>query len=519
MELLALPDPGFLDRDYKESPLDTLGNPKPGVKRLAGPVEIALPANDSPTAVTYPEPKTPPADKEKPKEPEKPKANQPGDQKTEEKTKPAESLTHGMVCVIRDAQTKQPRWIKRLDFSPRAPRDYLQPDVSYDAVRGRITIRIAADDTQNLPPLSQESPIVIRWNDAGELSPNTTVKDQAMLTAPGQSAMLFADVEADADKKVWVRLTADGYPRAFIYQVRCDRDREHISRERSLEEIRITSPSPGQAFRIPLEKPLPLEFQADAPEDSFQNPDDVIQVTIVADDSDRDLCPEERRRFYSDRQAEVFLRELDPSGELKIETKVGDFKIPLNTGGLKNTKVRILAQLFLAGANQDAGRSTHKAAVPIILAGAPPVFGELITPVVPIAQVSPIVGRVSFENELSGIKELRIGIDRDNSGALEEGEKPELLFHPEADDKWHFSIPTQDIKPGRYTLIVRAVNMVGLSSQTTRQITISPPASVARPAQATVRSHRRACCFARWPALAENSSLAQRNSILGGYRR
>ena len=112
-------------------------------------------------------------------------------------------------------------------------------------------------------------------------------------------------MEASADKKVWVRLAVDGYPRAFAYLVRLDRTREQIARERSLEEVRIVSPATGQAYRVPLEKPIALELQVDAPEDSFRNEADSVQVQIVADESERELCPEERRRFYSDRQTEI----------------------------------------------------------------------------------------------------------------------------------------------------------------------------------------------------------------------
>ena len=104
-----------------------------------------------------------------------------------------------MVCVIRDAETKQPRWIKRIDFSPRTPRDYLQPDVSYDAVHGRISIRVTLSETQNPPPLSPENPIDVVWANVGDLPADVTVKDRAAITAAGQTAVLFADVESSAE--------------------------------------------------------------------------------------------------------------------------------------------------------------------------------------------------------------------------------------------------------------------------------------------------------------------------------
>jgi hypothetical protein len=485
VEFFPLPQPPEGEREFKDSPLDTLGNPRLGVKRLAEPVEISLPADDSPTAIVFPEPKPVEGEKEKPKT-EKPATDKPGGQIAEATPKPAVPLDNGVACVIRDAETKQPRWLKRIEFLPRAPRDYLQPDVSYDAARGRISIRIASDEAQqSLPPLSPESPISIVWSNAGELPTDSTVKDRAAIASPGQTATLFADAATNPDKKITVRLTVDGYPRAFVYLVRIDRDRERIPRERSLEEIRIVSPPADRAaYRVPLEKPIPLELQVDAPEDSFRNEADSVQVAIVADDGERELCPEEHRKYFSDRQTSVGLADLAPSGDWKIETKVGDFNIPLGVGGLKNTRARIMGQITLANPNSPEDRISRKAFMPILLQGSPPVLGELIAPSVPIPQGTPIDAYLTVEKEHSAIKEVQFGIDRDNSGELEDADKPEKL-HQAADGKWRVSLAADDLKPGRYTLIARATDAVGFAAKATRTITIAPPSVAVQKAGTT----------------------------------
>jgi hypothetical protein len=189
---------------------------------------------------------------------------------------------------------------------------------------------------------------------------------------------------------------------------------------------------------------------------------------------------------------EILLHEAAPSGEWKIEAKVGDFSFPMGAGGLKNTRARIMAEISLTNPNSPEDRISRKAFAPILLQGSPPVLSELIAPVQPIPQGKPIEAYVTVEKELSPVKEMQIGIDRDNSGALEESEKPEKLNQSAADGKWRVALPTEDLRPGRYTLIAKATDAVGFTAKANRTITIAQPPTVAEKkaaATSTIAGH------------------------------
>jgi hypothetical protein len=138
-----------------------------------------------------------------------------------------------------------------------------------------------------------------------------------------------------------------------------------------------------------------------------------------------------------------------------------------------------MGQITLANPNSPEDRISRKAYASILLQGSPPVLGEIIAPSAPIPQGKPIEAYVTVEKELSGIKEMQFGVDRDNSGGLEDAEKPEKLHQSTADGKWRVSLSTDDLKPGRYALIAKATDAVGFTAKTTKTVTIAPPPSIA----------------------------------------
>jgi hypothetical protein len=486
VELFGLPPPPRGERELAGPLVDSSGRPRAGLVVVSGPepVEVALPADDAPVTIAFPPPKAAPDDKEK-KEPDKPKGDKVGEAKPEEKAIPAVELTYGMVCVIRDAETKEPRWIKRIDCAPRRPRDYVQPVVRYDAGHGRVSISVMADEGLNPPPLSPESPLAIVWENAGESTAVGAVIDRAAVTEPGQTATLSADVEPAPGKKIAVHLAVDGDPRAFVYEVPCENnDSKPLDPKSDRVAIRVVAPPNGQPYRVPLKEPIPLELQIDTPADAFLNDADSAQVMIVAEGNDRELCPEEHRWFYNDRQVRVFLNELLLSGEMKIATTVGDFKLPLGVGGLVNTRARIMGQVSVNNPNLPEQRIVRSAFARILLQGDPPVLKELgIEPEKAIPRGQPIHAFVTVAKELSAIKEMQVGIDRDNSGPLEEADKPVKLHQADDNGKWRVKIPTEDLEPGRYTLMAKATDVLGFEAKPiTRTIIVERPAPLPKTA-------------------------------------
>jgi hypothetical protein len=478
-ELFALP--GWHDslQTGGTFPLDTLGNAIAGLRKLYA-VEVALPAEDRAVPIPWPQPKAPqPSGKPGANESAGPPAAWP-------------AVTLGLACVVRDVAAPERKWVRAMEFAPLAPRDYLDPLVSYTAAGRRILVEMrprqhVGDGRPNvelLPPLAPGESIPVVWETAGLMDPDTEMNDRAEIAPPAYAARLFAEVTPRPGRRVPVRLTVDGYPRAFVYEVQCDQDWDRVERERSLRRAQIVAPAENAAFRAPLDR-LPVRFQVDAPEDAFQDPGDVVQIGI--DESGlRRLAS--RVEFHADRQIEVTLEEPLAPGILRFATRVDDFGVSLSPGGLRNKKVELVARLLLSNRSISSERLAAEGSVGVVLDGAPPEL-EVDTPTLSVAQGEPLAVTARTA-DLSGVVKVEFGFDLDGSGDLEEKEKPKVLRQPDGQrTTWTIALPTQDLEPGQYILLVRATDRVGLVTKRSQSATVlaaSKPAATPAPTAATI---------------------------------
>lgn len=457
----------------RELPWDALGGLRPGFDRLHGPLEVDLPADPAPVGIPFPSPPAP---------------LPPGAAEADQAAAGAASgaapdkrpvVSAGLVCVVTDAAAPDLQWNTWIAFALRPPRDYLESQVVYDPAGQRIAIRVRprdADgdgqpDAELLPPSAREQPISVVWDTAGVLPPGTEMRDQAELAAPGFTATLFAKVEPQADKRIAVRLAVDGYPRAFLYHVRCDWTGRPAEAERSPCRIRITAPPAGAAFLAPAEM-IPVEFQVDAPEDAFQKPGDVVELGLD-ENGDRTLRPEGKLQWSSDRQVAVRLHAAGSAGQIQFHADVADFKVALPAGGLRNKKVDVLARLIVNLPDTGQGQLTDQHDVPIVLDGAPPTL-RVEVPVRPLMAGEEIPVTITTE-DLSGVVKGRVGLDLNASGELDEADQPLLLAQPTGSGVWTMALPTKDLSPGRYTLRVHATDRVGLSATAAGVVTVAAP--------------------------------------------
>ncbi len=467
IHLLAVPEVPLGERPTLEHLLDGFGNPRSTVRRLLPqPVTMELQAGDKPRPVPFPAPEPPKAEGPPPPE---------GDELAP--TKPA--VTSGIACVIHETGSDRPPWIKWIDLPPLPPKAYLKPDVQYDPDLGKITIvigpiqdELGEPDLAILPALA-ERPITIRWDTSAERGLKG-VKDTADLIRADQPAQLFANVAPDPDREVWVRLTVDGYPRAFTYRVRCDPDNPTVRYERSLSEIRIIEPRDKDALKVPIQpnRPLTFRFEVDAPEDAFRvaRLKERVEVQIVDEFGQRELAPELARQFPADRQIEVRLHRLAPQGLIEFDTSVEDFRLDLPDPGLRDIRVRLQAKLLLQG------RPPLEQSVGVILDGSPPDF-EIVGPPGPVRHGAAMsVGARLTEEDLSGVKQVTFGLCRDQAGPVEGEPKPKP-GEPRPDRTFSVKLPTGDLEPGPYFLRVVATDTVGNAQARTVRVVIASDGS------------------------------------------
>jgi hypothetical protein len=452
-------------------PLDRWGKPLPGYRRLASAADLQLDAAGTPLAIPFAETKAEPK-KDEAEEAKKP--TEKGEKKP--KAEPERPLvSRGLACVIYDLMAKEPKpapQVRWLRFRPVAPRQYLQkPAVKYD--QGRISIQVKPLEVESLPRLSEETPIKIDWDVRGTIDPNSRMSTHAEINAPDQARELFADVPPKPGREIPVQLTVDGYPRAFAFRVPTDRP-ERIEELRDLRDVRIVAPRAGEAFRIPLAAPIFTEFEIDAPADAFRNwgaekPRDVIELTMEVP-GERSFVMQDRLQFYSDRQFEARIREIGAAGLLKIDARVHDFKVPLSPGELKNAEVAVRVAMTVTSAEgvAGAGRDVKTAAVRVIFDAAKPTVKLIEAPRVPVTQGNNLNVIVEAKDTGSGVAKIECGLREGESSELDEKEKPAQVLPPNIQPQTRIVLPTKEMKPGKYALLVRVTDRVGW--QTTERL-------------------------------------------------
>jgi hypothetical protein len=479
------------------------GKLRPGFQQLAAPVNLELPDGDAPTTIPFVAPKTPAPSKDAgPSESAKGKS-------AERLAAEGVSVVEGIVCAVRDSASKSELGVRRIELRPLRPHDYLFPEVGYNKDQGKITIdlRRAREELDCLPPYSKEAPLAaslkLVWPAEESPGADALAKDvrypgkyEAMIgssdkipPADGVAAAeraepaLFADVATDPRRTVEVQLTVDRYPRAFLYEVRFDRNRSKIERERGTCRVAILQPPQNNPYRVPGEEPVMVDFQADAPDDAFpdkrdalEKSDERLELRIFDADQPRDLCPEEARQFFNDRQVDVRLTGLEPQGVLNIRTEVSDFfKVALRRPGLENIRAKIHLQLHLPDLRESQLRwAVLKDDVTVVFDGTAPQVEEITIEGKSVIQGEPVTASFSATDDLSGIKEVLYGFDLDQSGELEAGENPKKLLQPDTDGRWRFSLPTKERDPGRYVVMVRVTDRVGLSTTRMKSVEIKP---------------------------------------------
>lgn len=388
--------------------------------------KVDLPAADTPVKIPFPKPKDePPAKLDKPLPPVAP---------------------HGMIVVVQDPKSGR-SMVKRIEVAPQRPRRFLRPHVRYNADRERIEVTVAPIDRSQLPPEG----VRIRAEIIEPLPIDAERELEGHVVTPNFEARLFVAVESQAEKFLTLHISVDDYPRAFIFRIPCSENTTDLPLILDAMAASITSPKPKSAYQSPLDS-IPVELSIDAPDGAFQIPGDTIEVGIDRN-NDRDFLNEPVSILHSDRQVEIAKATFGPQGQFSLAANVGDFKVRVPATGVRSVNSQLLARLTVSD------RTVWSVPVPIIVDGAPPrVLRVRLSPPGIIAVGAPVKMTVSAsDNDLSGVLRIEATLDTDLTGQFPAAAKP-IVAALNANGDWEAVIP--DLKPGRQTLLVRAVDRV-----------------------------------------------------------
>jgi hypothetical protein len=340
----------------------------PSMSPLAESKPLVLPPDSDAVTIDF-SPPPPAAEEPQPGQPPAPSPNPPAPDG-------AEPIPHGLVCVLSDGELQHVYW---LELRPHTPRDYMDLRVNYNE---RDQIMVAGRLRANAPQLTR--PIGLSW-DISWLPRSLQLSGQATqdeITGEKPQAILSARLVVDQQQRrgvARVRIDADGWPRAFAYDIDLGR-RGPVAAKRDAVSLRITDvsvadgeraylthgyqpvtpreppaiaiqPNESAAFPPPIgQSKLLIGLQVDAPYDTFLrgHAGDYVELSLRSED----LPARPIRRLYNDRSVNFEFDKAAADGLLSINTNVGDYLGPYtlvqSIGGLKD-RYELTATLYVNG--------------------------------------------------------------------------------------------------------------------------------------------------------------------------
>ncbi|MGO9115631.1 MAG: carboxypeptidase-like regulatory domain-containing protein [Thermoguttaceae bacterium] len=419
---------------------------------LLGEANVDLSQLGKSQRLAFPAFKAPPSKKADDKATEKPEAKEPS-------AKAKGDVTQGLALVFCDAKSKdlEPRWIQVFDLSPLQPGQYMESKPDYDSVKGELKIDVAISDGRDFPPCSLKEPIHVTMtirtdvgpdgNELPQASTNLNGKFSASLYPSKSHDTLYAPIPSDGRFR-HIELDVDDYPRAFLYDVGLHK----VTERGDLWRIQFTYPPRHPELALQPCKSLPVKFQVDAPS-FFSGGEHPVPAEIWLDAFDEQHPQTAPRplRFYSDRQVQADLLESDSDSEIKVFAAAKDFEKPVDVDGLKDAYVTIHAQLRQNGLPKGEEDSRR-----VLLDGTKPEFEVSVPDKVTKGSGIKVIATVTHKlSELSKFEFGFLGVAENKF----KDDKSMLVKNPGLSAS--ASLPTKELDPGDYVVLVRAENQAG----------------------------------------------------------
>jgi len=354
------------------------------------------------------------------------------------------------LLVVITQQPTQKTILHRLGIVPQRPVRYIRPRVGYDLEKERVEIRVRPVVEAAIPA----GGVRVECELVEPLMPDAENRLAGVVESPAFEANLYAEVPSGSDRRMTLHLHVDGFPRAFVYQVPCDTHSTDVPPDTDRIAVRVAGVSAGKAFRAPA-GPIPVRLEVDVPPDAFRSQEDLVEVGIDVD-RDRELRDEVPVRLRSDRQVNLVLDHVRPGGWLGIETRVDDFRLELAPRGLRNAKANVLARVIVGE------RESWSAPVELLFDGAAPQLRQVeLRPDRVVAAGGELeMSVLATDGVLSGVAKVEAALDQARKGEFAKTPPP-VAATPGRDGRWVAKLPTADLPPGRYTLLIRATDKVG----------------------------------------------------------
>lgn len=365
---------------------------------------------------------------------------------------PLTDLVHGMLVAITDVDSGQVTY-RRVRCAVQRPRRYVRPEVRYDAFANQISVSIAARDQA---PFPVGKPVVITADLGSSLSSRVSGKLKGTLSAPEFQDALYIKLPSPPPPRVRLCLDVDDYPRAFIYEVPCDRSTSNVAEMTDLMEVQVATTDRQRVFAAT--SAIPAQVKVNAPLGTFEDDQDSLQVVLKSslEGSAGDVSS---FTWDTDRFVSLGFQKSLPDGTLELLSKVSDFRIDMPSSGLENVSLDLLGRLCVRNKRTKESLQTLR-----------------IDSTPPLIAVAQIVGAGSFAAAQSNIDVRAFAWDVDSQvkkveAAFEAGES--LVFPTDgvitqadaiSPKEWKMLVPVGN-ELGERTLLIRAIDKVGNASR------------------------------------------------------
>jgi hypothetical protein len=429
--LFALSKMGLSARSLGLWPLRPGGEWQPYAKAIQpAPVELTLPAKGK-TRLSFPPFPKPPAP-ETPTPPSKTEAPMPEAEK-------GVPIGDGLMCEVTDLSTDLPAASQRfwIDVAPLHPRYYVIPSVRYNAQSHRIELAVKPRFAGRLLPNGS----TVRWYSEGfegdDLNPigGVLAADQRELSLP--SPPIDAS-KIPKNQAVHVLVDIDGYPRAFRYDVRCDRPSGDASETESAE-LRFLIPPSTPSTWLKNGTPIGVKLRADAPRAWFDGPGHFVEVGIHGD-------PRQTLAFDSDRRSEVLLLPAENDGDFLVDTHMDELQAEFRSDAYPDQEISLVTSLGSTADERTVGLDGN---------------APLVKPVTPrpIYEGSDMVLSLVVTDDRSGVDKVEAAVDADDSGEVKQWQR---ASEDEASPgTYTVTLPTKALPPRRWTALVQAKDLAG----------------------------------------------------------
>jgi hypothetical protein len=414
-------------------------------------------------------------------------------------------VSRGLVVLI-TSEEDDTHWLKWIELAPRHPEEFLTVDVRFNVETNQIEASIRPLEGEQLP---EGESILVKWETAGEaFVPDDALKNAGVMTVKDGVVTpshldLFATVDGEA-KEWMVRLSVNGYPRAFHFMVKRPAAGAPAERgkaaNRSVRDVRITSLAmegdprvihlwPYGTMPAGSEKkeeeesslvdiahpqdeevvfssarPLKATLAVDAPRIAYARGNGVRTFVWLKDTRGA------KHELLSDRRFTAKLKNLE-GGEIVFDSEVTDHFVTLETLGRLNLATVIMAQLEVPGRGIDSD------SVVVQFDGDVP--QAIIDSEAEVKQGEPLKVKLKVDDKF-GVQRIRYALQPSGveeipaEGAMNLERRPRPGLH-----EVQLEVATDEIAPGNWNLLAQAFDKTGRPSETVKcLVTVIDPATL-----------------------------------------